>query len=85
MPLLALLVTIPLGDILSKLPKEKQQVPQEYTESTRLPGNPPASAKSLLGAWQMDYSEDDVQVGRQLRIVSLCDQSWMEIVLCIID
>lgn len=62
MPLLALLVTIPLGDILSKLPKARQQVPQEYTESTRLPGNPPASARSLLGAWQMDYSEDDVQV-----------------------
>lgn len=62
MSLLALLVTIPLGDILSKLPKEKQQVPQEYTESTRLPGKPPASAKDLLGAWQMDYSQDDVQV-----------------------
>jgi hypothetical protein len=62
MPLLALLVTIPLGDILSKLPKAKQQVPQEYTESTRLPGLPPASVKNLVGAWQMDYSEDDVQV-----------------------
>src|SRR5690349_13817585 len=62
MPLLAMLVTVPLWDILSKLPKEKQQVPQEYTESTRLPGKPPASAQDLLGAWEMDYSQDDVQV-----------------------
>lgn len=62
MSLLALLVTIPLGDILSKLPREKQQVPQEYTESTRLPGSPPASAQDLVGAWQMDYSQDDAQV-----------------------
>jgi len=62
MSLLAMLVTVPLWDILSKLPKEKQQVPHEYTESTRLPGKPPASAQELLGAWEMDYSQDDVQV-----------------------
>lgn len=62
MPLLALLVSIPLGDILSKLPREKQQVPQEYNERTRLPGKAPASAADIVGAWQMDYAEDDVQV-----------------------
>jgi hypothetical protein len=62
MPILALLVTIPFGDILSKLPRAQQQVPQAYDESTRLPGKPPASAKEITGAWQMDYSEDDVKV-----------------------
>lgn len=62
MVLLALLVNIPLGDFLEKLPRAKQQVPQAYEESTRLPGKPPASAKDLHGAWQMDYSEDDVIV-----------------------
>ena len=62
MSLLAVLVTLPVGDWLSKLPKEKQQVPKAFVESTRLPGKPPASAKEMLGAWQMDYSVDDVQV-----------------------
>lgn len=62
MVLLALLVSIPLGDFLEKLPRARQQVPQAYEESTRLPGGPPASAKDLHGAWQMDYSEDDVNI-----------------------
>ena len=62
MILLAVLVNIPLGDILEKLPRAKQQVPQSYDESTRLPGKPPASAAALHGAWQMDYSEDAVNV-----------------------
>lgn len=62
MSLLAILVTLPIGDWLSKLPKEKQQVPKAFVESTRLPGKPPASAKDVLGAWQMDYSVDDVRV-----------------------
>jgi hypothetical protein len=62
MSLLALLVTIPLGDMLSKLPRAKQQVPQVYDEATRLPGKPPAAAANLQGAWEMDYSEDDVTI-----------------------
>jgi hypothetical protein len=62
MMLLALLVNIPLGDFLDKLPRAKQQVPQAYEESTRLPGKAPSAAKDLHGAWQMDYSEDDVNV-----------------------
>src|SRR5687768_8751907 len=62
MSLLAILVTLPIGDWLSKLPKEKQQVPKAFVESTRLPGKPPASVKDVLGAWQMDYSVDDVRV-----------------------
>jgi hypothetical protein len=62
MPLLALLVSIPLGDMLSKLPRARQQVPQAYDESTRLPGKPPAAATDLYGSWEMDYSEDDVNI-----------------------
>ena len=62
MSLLVALVTIPLGDMLSKLPRAKQQVPQAYEESMRLPGRPPASSKEMLGAWEMDYSEDDVNI-----------------------
>ncbi|HUQ09228.1 MAG TPA: hypothetical protein VM146_02855 [Steroidobacteraceae bacterium] len=62
MPLLALLVSIPLGDMLSKLPRAKQQVPQAYDEATRLPGKPPAAVADLYGAWEMDYSEDDVTI-----------------------
>lgn len=62
MSLLAVLVTIPLGDMIAKLPKAKQQVPQEYSDSTRLPGKPPASIRDVAGAWEMDYSQDDVQV-----------------------
>lgn|SRR5688572_8944460 len=62
MSLLALLVTLPLGDMLSKLPKAEQQVPKPFTEETRLPGKPPAAAQDLVGSWQLDYSEDEAQI-----------------------
>lgn len=65
MSVLALLVYIPLGDWLEKLPKAKQQIPKPYTEETRLPGKPPAVVKDLHGAWQLEYSAEDIQVGEQ--------------------
>jgi hypothetical protein len=68
MSLLALLVTLPIGDMLSKLPKAEQQVPKPFTEETRLPGKPPAEAKDLSGTWQLDYSEDEAQIARRWSI-----------------
>lgn len=65
MSVLALLVVIPLGDWLEKLPKAKQQIPKPYSEETRLPGTAPAAAKDLQRAWQLEYSAEDVQVGEQ--------------------
>ncbi len=65
MSLLVLLVTLPVGDWLSKLPKAEQQVPKPFVEETRLPGKPPAVAKDLVGGWQLDYSDDDAQIGDQ--------------------
>ena len=41
MPLLAFLVTIPLGDFISKMPKNEQEPPKRFVEGVRLPGKPP--------------------------------------------
>jgi hypothetical protein len=62
MSLLAVLVTIPLGDWLSRLPKAEQQVPKPFVESTRLPGKAPEAARDLVGSWKLAYSEDDAQI-----------------------
>jgi hypothetical protein len=62
MSLLAILVSIPLGDILSKIPRGEQDPPKPYSESTRLPGKAPPAAGNLHGAWKLQYSEDDAQI-----------------------
>ena len=63
MSLLAFLVSIPLGDILSKIPHGKlDDPPRAYAESTRLPGKAPANGAELLGSWQLQYSLDDAQI-----------------------
>lgn len=61
MSLLAFLVTIPLGDFISKLPKEEQQQPKRYVEGVRLPGKPPEAASDLQGEWRLGYEAYDVQ------------------------
>lgn len=67
MSLLVLLVTVPLGDILAKLPKKSEQdPPKAYTEQTRLPGKPPAAIQDLRGAWKLHYADEDVQVGEEV-------------------
>src|SRR5262245_63846216 len=62
MSLLAILVSIPLGDILSKIPRGEQDPPKPYADDTRLPGKAPAAPANLLGSWKLQYSEDDAQV-----------------------
>jgi hypothetical protein len=61
MSLLAFLVTIPLGDFISKMPKDQQQPPKRFVEGVRLPGKPPLTVKDIDGEWQLGYEAYDVQ------------------------
>ena len=61
MPLLAFLVTIPLGDFISKMPKNEQEPPKRFVEGVRLPGKPPLAVKDITGEWRLGYEAYDVQ------------------------
>jgi len=61
MSLLAILVTIPLGDFISKMPKDQQVTPKRFVEGVRLPGKPPEAIKDLEGEWRIGYEAYDVQ------------------------
>jgi hypothetical protein len=60
MSLLALLAVVPLTPIFDKIPRGQQAPPKAFAEGARLPGKPPPAIKDALGAWQLDYSLDDV-------------------------
>jgi hypothetical protein len=62
MSVLWLLVNVPLGPILDKIPRGEQDPPKVFAEGVRLPGKPPPSVEDLQGTWQFGYTEEDARL-----------------------